>query len=173
MWLQFGMTALKGVTGYIQSAREASYKQKIKEYNNQMVRLADANNQNAITTNQNLAVERSTRTAFAIERSHYATTGKAEVAAAASGTAGRSVNQTMFQIDRSAAEAEASRKSDLDAQLAGFSQQRLNSNMQARQATDISFIPQPNPAATMLGLTGDLIKVYNRHQSTLQGAGLP
>lgn len=169
MWLQMGMTALKGVTGFIQSSREAKYKQKIKEYNNAMVRLADANNQNAITTNQNLAVERSTRQAFAIERSHYTTVGKAEVAAAASGTAGRSVNQTMYQIDRSAAEAEAARKSDLEAQLAGFSQQRLNSNMQARQATDISYIPQPSPVSAMLGIAGDMYKVYNRHQSLIDG----
>lgn len=163
MWLQAGTAILKGVAGYIQSSREAKYKKALQEYNNKMLHLANAQNQNAIILNQNMAVERSLAAQFEISRSEYTTLGQATVSAAASGTAGRSVNQTMYQIQRSADEADSRRMSDLEAQMAGFQQQRLNSAMQASQQVDISFIPRPSPVSAMLGIGGDLSRIWQQH----------
>ena len=166
MWLQAGLSVAQGLTGFIQSSREAKYRRKLQEYNNAMTRLANAQNQNAITLNQNMAVERSLAQQFQIERSEYVTIGEAEVSAAAAGTAGRSVNQTLYQVQRSADEAESNRQSDLEAQLAGFQQQRLNSAMQAAQQIDYSFIPSPNPVSSMLGIATDLYKIQQRNNPT-------
>lgn len=166
MWLQAGLQLAGGLSGFIQSSREASYRKKLQEYNNTMTRLSNAINQNGITTNQNMAVERSIAEQFNIERSEYLTLGEAEVSAAATDTAGRSVNQTLYQVQRSADEAESNRLSDLEAQLAGFQQQRLNSAMQTAQQIDYSFIPKPNPVTAMLGMAGDLYKVYKRGNPT-------
>lgn len=160
MWMQAGFSVLKGLTGYIQSSREASYRQKLQDYNNKMVSLANAQNQNALVTNQNLAVERSLAQQFEISRSEYVTLGKVETSAAASGTEGRSVNQTLYQVQRSADEAESRRMADLDAQLAQIRQQSLNSAMQANQQIDQSYIPQPSPVTAMLGIGTSLLRNY-------------
>ncbi|QXP44062.1 hypothetical protein [Stappia phage SI01] len=163
MWMQMGINVLNSAGGFLRASRDAAYKRKLQEYNNQMTRLANAQNQNAVTTNQNLAVERSLSQQFEIERSEYTTVGKAEVAAAAADTAGRSVNQTIYQIHRSADEAESKRLADLDAQLAQFRHQRLNSSIQTQQQIDHSYIPSPNPVAALLGLGGELAQTYQRY----------
>ena len=166
MWLDMGLSLAQGITGFIQSSREAKYKKALQEYNNTMVNLANAQNQNAITTNQNFAVEASLAQQFEIERSLYTTTGEAEVAAAATDTAGRSVNQTLYQVQRSADEAQSKRMSELESQLAAFGQQRINSSMQALQQIDNSFIPSPNPVTSMLGIATDLYKIQKRYNPT-------
>lgn len=163
MWLQAGMSVLNGISGFIQSSREAKYRKKLQEYNNAMTRLANAQNQNAITTNQNMAVERSLAQQFEIERSEYVTLGKAETAAAAADTAGRSVNQTLYQVQRSADEAESKRQADLQSQLAQYTQQRKNSALQQQQQLDFSYIPSPSPVTAMLGIAGNLAKTYQRY----------
>lgn len=163
MWMQMGMNALNGLSGFIQSSREAKYRRKVQEYNNAMTRLANAQNQNAVTTNQNMAVERSLAQQFEIERSEYVTLGRAETAAAAADTEGRSVNQTMYQIHRSADEAESKRQADLQSQLAQFTQQRKNSALQQQQQLDYSYIPSPNPVTAMLGIAGNMAKTYQRY----------
>ncbi|QWY83434.1 hypothetical protein [Rhizobium phage RHph_X3_9] len=161
--LEGGLGVFRGLTSFITASREAKYREKLQEYNNAMTRLANAQNQNAITQNQNAAVERSLAQQFQIQRQEYVTTGEAEVAAAATDTAGRSVNQTLYQVHRSAAEAQSNRQADLDAQLAGFQQQRLNSAMQTAQQIDYSFIPKPSPVAAMLGISTELYKVQKRY----------
>lgn len=166
MWLEAGLKVAEGVTGFIQSSRDADYKRKMQKYNNAMTMLANGVNQNAITTNQNMAIERSLAEQFQISRSEYTTVGAAEVSAAASDTAGRSVNQTLYQVHRSADEAESNRQSDLAAQLDGFAQQRLNSSLQTAQQIDYSFIPKPNPITALLGLGTDLYKLNKRNNPT-------
>lgn len=162
MWLDMGLKLASGVTGFIQSSKEQKYKQKLQDYNNAMTQLANAQNQNAITTNQNIAVEASVAKQFAIERQSYLTQGEADVAAAATDTAGRSVNQTMYQVQRSADEAESNRARELEQQLAAFGQQRLSSAMQAAQQVDYSYIPKANPVTSMLGIGIDMYKISQR-----------
>jgi hypothetical protein len=163
MWLEAGLKVAEGITGFIQSSKDAAYKKKMQDYNNAMTRLANGINQNAITTNQNMAVERSLAQQFQISRSEYTTVGEAEVSAASSDTAGRSVNQTIYQVHRSADEAESNRQSDLASQLDGFAQQRLNSAMQTAQQIDYSFIPKPNPVTAALGIGTELYKLNKRN----------
>lgn len=162
MWLQLGLQAAGGVTDFLQASRDAKYKRRLQEYNNKMVRLADAQNQNAITTNQNIAVEASVAKQFAIDRQRYLTEGEVEVAAAASDTAGRSVNQTLYQVQRSADEADSNRQRELEHQLASFSQQRLNSAMQAQQQLDISYIPKPSLITSALDIGTKLYTTHDR-----------
>lgn len=163
MWLQAGLGLASGITDFITKSREAKYREKLQAYNNAMVNLSNATNQNAITTNQNAAIERSVVAGFQQERTRFTTIAEAEVSAAASDTAGRSVNQTLYQIERSAEEAESARLSDLEMQVAGFDQQRVNSAVQASQQIDRSYIPQPNPVTAMLGMATDFYKVTKRY----------
>jgi hypothetical protein len=124
-----------------------------------MVKLSDANNQNILTTNENLARANSIDQSFAIERSEYLTSAQAEVAAAASGTGGRSVNDVMFDIEHNAASAQARRKQDLEAQYLQIDNQRQQSRFQAAMSMDYSPIPEPNPATYMLNFATDMAKL--------------
>ncbi len=162
MWLQMGLQAATGITNFITESRDRKYKQQIQDYNNKMVRIADALNQNAITTNQNIAVEASVAKQFAIARQAMVTKGEVEVAAAATDTVGRSVNQTLYQVQRSADEADSNRARELEQQLAAFGQQRLNSSMQAVQQLDNSFIPKASPVTAMLDIGTKMYSTYDK-----------
>ncbi|QPC44932.1 hypothetical protein HW532_20865 [Kaustia mangrovi] len=163
MAFEQGLNLFKHGASFIAGQQEAEAKRAWQKYNNAMVRLADAQNQNAITTNRNLAIERSTEQGFQIERSEYVTKAAAEVAAAAIQTEGRSVNQTLFQIESNAAHAQARRKADLEAQFAAFDHQRMTSAFQAAQQIDYSIIPEPSPVSSLLGFGAEAFDIYSNY----------
>lgn len=165
MGMEMGLSALKSGASFIGAMQEAKSKRAWQQYNNAMTRLADGQNQNAITTNVNMAIERSTIQGFEIERSEYQTRGAAEAAAAAAGVSGRSVNQTLFQVERSAAVAQHTRMYDLQGQLLGFEQQRQQSAFQTAQQIDHTYIPNPSPISALMGFGGDATKIYNRYHT--------
>lgn len=160
-----GLSILKTATSYMAAKQEASAKRKWQNYKNSILRISGAMNQNAINQNQNMAVDRSEAQAFEIERDEYTTMAAAEASAAAADTEGRSVNQTIYQIQRSGMMAQSNRLNDLENQIAGFDQQRLNTEMQVVTQTDFSPINSPDIGASLLGLGADLFSKYNSYQN--------
>lgn len=155
----FGANAFKGfgdalgaVGGFIAAQRKAESDRKWQAYNNKMVRLQDAQNQNSITTNENMRKERKATQVMQVQMSERATSASAEVAAASTGTIGRSVNMVLFDIGRNAASARQAIEKDDDWQDAQTDNQRLQSAMQAEMQVDLRQIPGPNPATMMLGV---------------------
>jgi hypothetical protein len=167
MAAQGGLSLLKNGLGFIAAQREAKAAKAWQAYRNKMVRLADGQNQNVITTNSNMARERSAEAAFAISRSKLTTEGSAAVAAAAMGVEGRSVDMVQFDIGRNAAYAQQQRLDDLNMEMEGFRNQRRQSAMQAIQNIDLSPIPKPNPASYMLGFTTDIAKLWQDQRKAL------
>ena len=169
MWadlaLSGGLAALRQGMAYSTAKKDAETKQKWQDYKNTMVSLSNANNQSTLNMNEAMATENSAKQAFAIERSEYLTSAQAEVSAAASGTAGRSVNAVMFDVERNATMAQTRRKSDLDAQYLQIDNQRTQSAFQAASAHDYSPIPMPNPATSMLNFATDMTKLYRSGQT--------
>jgi hypothetical protein len=145
---------------YEQAKKDAEAKKAWQAYKNTMVQLSDANNQNTLTTNANLAFEQSALQAFSIERSEYITSAQAEVAAAASGTGGRSANAVLLDVERNATMAQSRRQGDLEAQFLQIDNQRRQSQFQAAMSMDYSPIPEPNPATYMLNFATDMTKLY-------------
>ena len=163
--MDMGLSVVKGVTSFLAQRDEAKSKRAWQRYKNTMLNISGGRAKNALVANQNMAVERSSMQAVEIDKSEYTTLASAEVAAAAAGVEGRSVNQTMFQIQANAASAQAARERDLTAQLLGFQQQRENVDMQVAMQTDITPIPTPNVASTLLGIGTELWsthKAYNK-----------
>lgn len=164
MWadlaLSGGLAALRTGMQYKQAKEDAAAKKAWQEYKNTMVKLSDAANQNILTSNANIAYDNSQLQAFAIERSEYLTSAQAEVAAAASGTGGRSVNDVLFDVERNATMAQSRRKADLEAQYLQIDNQRTQSRFQAAMQMDYSPIPEPNPATYMLNFATDGYKLY-------------
>lgn len=169
MWshqsISTGISIAQGITSFIGKARQAADERAWQEYNNRMTRIADGQNQNSITTNHNMAIERSTIQGFEISKSSYETRAKVEAAAAALGAEGGSLNQTLFAVDRNAAAAQHNRKFDLEAQIAGFENQRRTSSFQAIQQIDHSPIPGPNPISAMLGIGANAFSTWDKYQT--------
>lgn len=170
MWadlaIQGGLAALRTGVSYRAAQKEAEAKKAMQKYKNAMAWLSNANNQNNLTTNQNMLVERNVEQNFLIDRSNYITSAKAEAAAAASGVGGRSVNMVMFDIDNNAAMQHARQRDDLEAQLEGIDAQRRSSAFQAKAQQDLTYIPEPSGAAFVLGLTNDLMGKYQTYKQT-------
>lgn len=164
MWaelaLQGGLSMLRQGVEYSEAKKAAEAKKAWQAYKNTMVELSNANNQNIITTNENIARGSSIEQAFQIERSEYITSAQAEASAAASGVEGRSVNAVQFDIERNAASAQTRRKQDLNAQYLQFDNQRQQSAFQAALSHDYSPIPEPKPATYALNFATDMTKLY-------------
>ncbi|MCY1708358.1 virion core protein, T7 gp14 family [Pannonibacter sp. SL95] len=171
MWNELALSGVgsfirRGVS-FVAAQREAKVRRQWQDYSNKMVRIADAQNQNAITTNQLLAKERSTVQSYDIQRSALVTKAQAEASAAAAGTSGNSVNAVLLEIDRNEAETQARRVRDLNTQLLQGEQQRSNSALQAVQSLDFSPIPMPKATTYALGFTTDLGATYKDYKRGL------
>jgi hypothetical protein len=165
MWADNAMLAvsgLKSLVGYSDARKQAVQDKKWQNYNNAMVRIQDAGNQNAITTNENIAREKATSDKFAVRKSAYITKASAEVSAAAAGTTGRSVDIALYDIGRNEAMMIDSVGKDLEAQYLQFTNQREGSAMQAKTSQDFRGLPQPNAATYMLGFATDAYSIMNQ-----------
>lgn len=169
--------AIGQIGSFITAGLEAKTQKRWQAYNNALVRLQNAQNQNAITTNEGMIIERSAEQEYAIRKSEYMTKASTEVSAAASGTTGRSVNAVLFDVGRNAAEASRKREQDLQYQLLGTQQQRESSNMQTEMQQDYTRIPKPSTADLALGLTATAVSTWDSEGrpklSTLFGQRLP
>lgn len=169
MALDGGLALLRRGVSFIGAKKEADAKKAIQNYKNTMVALAGASNQNIITTNENLIRSRDADTAFDITRTEYITEAKAEVQAAATGTGGRSVNATLFDVERNAEVAQARRRQDLEAQYMNLDAQRESSAFQTSLQIDRSYIPEPSGAAFALGLSTDAMSIYKKYNPSPRG----
>jgi hypothetical protein len=164
MWavqaLQMAVSGVKHLTAYNEKKEQTLLDRKWQAYNNAMVKIQDAGNQNALTTNENLAREQAAMKRFAMKKSAYQTKATAEVAAAATGTGGRSVDMTLWDIGRNEAWAIDAVEKDLSVQFLQIDNQREGSAMQAKLGTDFRGLPMPNPATYMLGFATDAVSLF-------------
>lgn len=155
-----GVSGIKAIGSFIQQSRQAANDKAWQKYNNAMVNIQDKVNQNNITTNQNMAVERQVREKFALNAAKYQTEAKAEVASAAMGVEGNSVDMVMRDIASNESRMQSQLDVDMNYQLVGFKQQRKASALQATMAMDHTQIPKPNFAQSLLewgaGVANDL-----------------
>lgn len=164
MALMGGLSLLKNGMSFQAASVEAKAKRQWQAYKNAMVKLQDAQNQNAITTNEVMLEGRVAEQRFQIKRSEYVTEAAAEASAAAADTEGRSVNMVMFDIERNASMQQARLTQDLEAQYAQFDQQRQSSAFQAALNTDYTFIPKPSLATYALGFATDMTNAYLKYK---------
>lgn len=163
MWwaiASIAMSALSAGAAGNSAAAGAKAQEKWQAYRNAMARIGDAQNQNAITTNTISQIQQSAREAIGIQRAGIEQSGANEVAAAASGTTGRSVRAVGLNLDRAQLRAEATRQQSLQDMFANEKAQRMNSSMAAAMAQDYSYIPKPSSSTAMLGLGGSILKNF-------------
>lgn len=157
-WLTLGLNLASGFMSYQADKVAAKAASAWQAYSNTMVRLSDAVNQNAITTNEIFSNRAFAEQAIGIKQSNILTEAQAEVSAAAAGVKGVSVDDVMRDINRNAAVAENKRQNDLAASYLSFDQQRQSSAMQAAMQQDYSYIPKPKLASYLLGAVSQSAK---------------
>lgn len=152
----------KDLGSFILQSKAAKSERQWRDYNNRMTQIQNAFNQNAISTNQVLAVQRSAAKQFLISKEEQKTVAAVEASAAATGTTGRSVDKAINTVKYNADRAEAERKLDLENQVAYFINQRQSSQLQAELAIDRSTTPSPSPISLMLGLGERVTTEYRK-----------
>lgn len=155
---QVGLAALSANAAGAASEQQYKANKKWQKYENTMLRLSDAQNQNAITQNQTYATMASAAAALEIDKQLIQQRGQATVEAAAAGVGGGSVASSVRAVTRSAASLEYARQEELKAQYLGFDAQRRNSAFNAKMSMDESYIPKPSPLSTILGFAKDVTK---------------
>lgn len=149
-----GFSAL---SSFITAGKQAKQDRMWQEYNNKMVKLQDAENQNVITTNDLMRRDRKHTQLQQIRMSENATLAGAEAAAAATGTIGNSVNAVLKDISTNAANAVSSVERDDDLQDVQSMTQRFQSAFGAQMQLDRRVISGPSTASLMLGIGQGLI----------------
>ena len=162
MWMALaaGLNVAGSLAQYGADKAQAKANKAVQEYRNKMTRIADAINQNAITTNTTLAIQNSARQAVFMRRDEISTLGSTVVAAAAAGVRGNSVNKTLLDVKRNAAVQERMRQVDLEQQFLQFDQQRLSSALQAEQNRDYSYIATPKLGTYLLSAGTKVAGMY-------------
>ena len=150
----FGFNLLSAFGQY--SADKANYKAQkaLQAYNNKMAKIANAINQNAITQNTTLAIQQSAKKAVYLRKDEITTLGSTAVAAAAAGVRGRSVQQTLTDVQRNAGLLEKQRVDDLEQYFLQADQQRLGSALSAAMNQDYSYIPKPSLTSYLFEAAG-------------------
>lgn len=157
-----GGNILGQVGSFIEASKTQKEKKAWQRYNNAMLNIQNAQNQNALTINERMAAERSSIMGFQIRKSEYLTSASVEASAAASGTIGRSVNLALLDVHRNAAVADERRLRDLDYQYLQTDAQRRNSAMAVALKTDYATIPSPNPLSYALDFGVSMAKEYKK-----------
>lgn len=145
------VAAAQAALGFLSDRAKSKAQKAWQKYQNAMTNLSNAESQNAITMNEIFANQASAMQALDIRKSFLATEATNEVSAAAAGVKGRSVNQVIFDVQRTANIAEANRIETLNTTNLSFDKQRQGSAMSAAMQQDYSYIPKPSFLGSMLG----------------------
>jgi hypothetical protein len=158
--LMLGGMALQGYLGYEQAKRQArmdnilgEHKQKIQAQNNARARAVGDDKQTVVTTNIDRAMRQYVNADASIDVSRIKSRAASVVNAAAAGTAGMSVDDSIMDIERNAAQAELNATSRLNSMVTDLERSRrgIEAQVASRQTQNI-FLPTPQPSAAAAAL---------------------
>lgn len=164
-----GLGVLGALSGY-QAQRQqyanakamAEYNKKMQEYKNKMTMLSAAQQQNTITQNVTSAIQESANVAADIQKKVQEATGAAEVAAAATGTTGRSAEMVQTNVERAGASQEYARQKQLQNVFASSDTQRQNVSMQAVMQQDLTWYQNPQ-SPSELGVLAQIGSAFTKY----------
>lgn len=158
--LFLGGMALQGAMGYEQAKRQATmdnilgeHRQKIQAENNARARSVGDDKQTNVTLNINRAMKQYVNADASIDVARIKSRAASVVNAAAAGTAGMSVEDSIMDIERNAARSEANAMDTLNRTVSELERSRrgIEAEVQSRQTNNI-FLPTPQPSAAQAAL---------------------
>jgi len=164
MALQFGLKAVQAGLSYSAAQKRYEAEERWREWRNKMTRIADAQNQNALTENAIQVKAQNDMKALVLRVKGMSTAANANVSAAAAGVKGRSVDDVLLASRRSVAQADFQRTEEFRTGLNDIRHKRRISSLQAVQAQDHSYNAPPSPIASLVGLAGQGLNLFTRAQ---------
>lgn len=155
-----GLSILGQTDDYAMASAKAKVQKQMQDYNNKMARLSDAMNQNAITTNVSLAIQRSAMESESIQRQGRAEVGSVISQAGATGTTGTSVTLAKQAVQAAEAGAQYQRELALRDTFLATDQQRRASTFAADLQQDYSPIEKPSATKAFVGMLGTAAGAY-------------
>lgn len=152
--LFLGSMALQGALGYESAKRQATmdnilgeHRQKIQAENNARARSVGDDKQTNVTLNIDRAMRQYVNADASIDVSRIKSRAASVVNAAAAGTAGMSVEDSIMDIERNAAKAEANAMDTLNQTVNELERSRrgIEAEVASRQTQNI-FLPTPEPS---------------------------
>ena len=159
-----GMQAVGAYSDYSIAKTQSKMEQNTKSYRAEMAAISEALQYNDMSVAEAQLSDQARRATIALEKDEMRDKGAAEVAAAAAGVAGGSVDNTMRSLKRSSLNANAARTKNYESALANANNQRKSIEMQAIFNEDISPISIPSAGTALLGLSKGLIETYDDNQ---------
>lgn len=153
--LLLGGMALQGYMGYKQASQQAKmnnilgkHKQKIQDQNNAAARQAGNDKQTVTTLNIQRAMQQYVNADASIDVARMKSRAASIVNSAAAGTAGMSVNDSIMDIERNAAKAEANEMYSLTETVSELERSRRQTEAEVQsRTTNNLFLPTPAPSA--------------------------
>lgn len=155
-----GLSILGQMDDYAMSSAKAKVQKQMQAYSNKMARLSDAMNQNAITTNVTLAIQRSAMESESIQRQGRAAVGSVISQAGATGTTGASVTLAKQAVQAAEAGAQYQRELALRDTFIATDQQRRASTFAADLQQDYSPIEKPSATKAFVGMLATAAGAY-------------
>jgi len=153
--LLLGGMALQGYMGYKQASQQAKmnnilgkHKQKIQDQNNAAARQAGNDKQTVTTLNIQRAMQQYVNADASIDVARMKSRAASIVNSAAAGTAGMSVDDSIMDIERNAAKAEANEMYSLTETVSELERSRRQTEAEVQsRTTNNLFLPTPAPSA--------------------------
>ncbi len=170
MNIDFGMLGKMGtsIAGELtdHSIRKTQYAMDVdaKSYREEMASISRSMQYNNLTTAEAQLSDQSRRATFALEQDRMADKGAAEVAAAAAGVTGGSVQSTMRQLERSSLNANAARTKNYHSALRAADADRKTIDMQAIFNKDVNPIAIPSASDALLGISKSVVEIWDDNQ---------
>ncbi len=164
MYAQMGLAAIGGLAQSAVAREQSKMQESLQRYHNTFSALQSAQNLNIITRDEISAQDASVRQNLEIQRQGIIAKGQARVSAASAGVSGDSINRVMQGLRNSVARAQYARTENLEKQYSGFGQERRNVAFAQALNKDVTVIPRPSAASTLLGIGTDLLRTYDAHQ---------
>lgn len=164
MYAQMGLTAVNSIANVGVASEQSKLQTALQNYHNTISALQGAQARN-IATREEIAVRGAgVREDLELQRQTIIAEGQARVSSAVAGVSGGSVDRVMQGIRNASARAQYGRERRIKQQFQTFGQERRNIALAQALNKDISVIPKPTAASTLVGISTDLLRVYDAHQ---------
>lgn len=167
----YGLQLSQGIAGFMIGSIQAKLALTLQKYQNEMLAVQESMNANKITANEIATQDASVRLNWAIQMQSASDLGAAEVAAAAAGVRGASVDSTMRGLRRSAANAQGARKSQTQNEMRSHRSDRRDNALATVLATNIEVHQGPSILSAAIGVGLNLLNTYEDSKTATQKAG--
>jgi hypothetical protein len=160
---QMGMATVNAYSQYDNQKTDQRLAEMSQKYNNTMRAISTAQSQNAMTESEAGVRDAAVRASQSIQLQSLKDKAGVAAGAAAAGVTGGSVRMAMMGMERSKLNAQAALKERMKQQARQNLGSRRNLAMSAAYSTDVSVIPRASIGASLLGLSANMLDIYDRN----------